>query len=207
MEVPPPVDPSAVPVAETAPVLPVAEPAAASEPLLADETVPIAGAAGLGLLALAGMGLAVRNRRRRREELEHSRVNQAYLEQHPQAGMNEAPEPGFTRPAGPQAAVRSDVPRTRLPEGFDLSRFGPHVRAAYLGPTPDNPSLSLKYRLRRAAAMDQRARLEAEKRGTADLPQARSAPERKPAWAANGGAFMFRREGSTAPGQEAARQN
>lgn len=49
-------------------------------------------------------------------------------------------------------------PETRLPPGFDLTQFGPHVRAAYLGPTPDNPFLSLKNRLKRARFYDQRER-------------------------------------------------
>jgi len=53
-------------------------------------------------------------------------------------------------------------PVTEIPEGFDLSRFGPHTQAAYNGPTEDNPSLSLKYRLRKAAALDQVAKREAE---------------------------------------------
>lgn len=45
-----------------------------------------------------------------------------------------------------------------LPDGFNLSQFGPHVQAAYRGPSPDNPSLSLKKRLSKARALDQRAR-------------------------------------------------
>ncbi|WP_454887884.1 hypothetical protein [Sphingomonas oryzagri] len=53
-------------------------------------------------------------------------------------------------------------PRTRLPEGFDLSRFGRHARAAYLGPTADNPFLSLRSRLKRASFYDRRERLAAE---------------------------------------------
>lgn len=37
-----------------------------------------------------------------------------------------------------------------------------HVERAKRGPTPDNPSLSPKKRLKRAAALDQRERLAAE---------------------------------------------
>jgi hypothetical protein len=51
-----------------------------------------------------------------------------------------------------------NAPTTALPADFDLSRYGRHTQAAYRGPTPDNPSLSLKYRLRKAAALDQRER-------------------------------------------------
>ncbi|MFT3977515.1 MAG: hypothetical protein QM688_10435 [Sphingomonas bacterium] len=53
-------------------------------------------------------------------------------------------------------------PKIRLPEGFDLSRLGPHVRAAYLGPTPDNPFLTLRNRLKRARFYDERERRDAE---------------------------------------------
>jgi hypothetical protein len=60
-------------------------------------------------------------------------------------------------PAAAREEAEEERPST-LPNGFDLSRFGPHVQAAYRGPTPDNPSLSLRHRLRRAAAMDQRER-------------------------------------------------
>jgi hypothetical protein len=201
---PPPVPVAEAPVPE--PVPPVAEPAPATTNLMADETLPIAGAAGLGLLALGGIGLALSRRRRRRDELEHHRAAEAFLDQHPEAAAVARPsdEPAFFRPSqpaaapatAPEAAVIEDAPRTELPRGFDLSRFGPHVRAAYLGPTPDNPSLSLKYRLRRAGAMDQRERLEAEKRPTAPTPAARE-PARQPAWASsNGDGFMLRRAGS-----------
>jgi hypothetical protein len=104
----------------------------------------------------------------------------------------------------PEAAVRTDVPRTKLPSGFDLSRFGPHVRAAYMGPTPDNPSLSLKYRLRRAGAMDQRARLEAGLRpDVAAEPATRPQPARQPMWNANGDGFMLRRASSKTPSRPA----
>lgn len=49
-----------------------------------------------------------------------------------------------------------------LPNGFDISRFGRHTQAAYRGPTPDNPSLSLKKRLKVASFYDQRERMAGE---------------------------------------------
>jgi len=55
------------------------------------------------------------------------------------------------------APLAGAMPRT-LPNGFDISRFGRHTQAAYLGPTPDNPSHSLKRRLKRASFFDQRER-------------------------------------------------
>jgi hypothetical protein len=48
-----------------------------------------------------------------------------------------------------------------LPHGFDVAQHGRHVQAAYAGPTPDNPSLSLRKRLKRAAFYDQRERVAA----------------------------------------------
>ena len=52
-----------------------------------------------------------------------------------------------------------------------------HVERARRGPTPDNPSLSLKKRLKRAAFFDQRERLAAEGKAApvdsdAGLPEA-----------------------------------
>jgi hypothetical protein len=90
-----------------------------------------------------------------------------------------------------------DAPRTQLPPNFDLSRFGPHVRAAYQGPTEDNPSLSMKHRLRRAAAMDQQLRQHGEApRAAAQRPAAQAKPAMKPLWDANGDSFMLRRAGT-----------
>jgi hypothetical protein len=138
-----------------------------------NEVLPIAGAGAVGLLALAGAGLALRRRRRRREELEAEEQWVAAEESRSMAAEpvvepDLATAPAFaTAAAAPAAAPRHDpvdetAPTTALPEGFDLSRFGRHVQAAYRGPTPDNPSLSLKYRLRKATALDQRERTEAE---------------------------------------------
>lgn len=209
MPVPPaPLDPMAAPVAEppVAEAAPSAEPVPGFDDLLTEDSLPYAGAAGIGLLALAGAGLVARRRKRRRE-LEHYAANQHYLDEHPvepevvhePAFVRAAPAVPITASALPEAEVRTDVPRTRLPNGFDLSRFGPHVRAAYMGPTPDNPSLSLKYRLRRAAALDQRARLEAEHRPPVELPAKRPEPTIKPVWASDDAGFMFRKAGASQP--------
>jgi hypothetical protein len=67
------------------------------------------------------------------------------------------PQAGHLETPAAARAMEEEQPST-LPNGFDLSRFGRHVQAAYRGPTPDNPSLSLRHRLRRAAAMDQKER-------------------------------------------------
>ena len=200
--------PPAAPLAEPAPPPAVEEPAPASYDLMADESLPIAAGAGLGLLLLGGIGLAIGRRRQRRLELDHIRANQQFLAEHPPQPMPAAPMPNDNEPAfirasqpamaatAPASAVRTDAPRTKLPNGFDLSRFGPHVRAAYIGPTPDNPSLSLKYRLRRAAAMDQRAKLDAEARPEAARPAARPEPAKQPMPITNDQGFMLRRAAS-----------
>jgi hypothetical protein len=73
--------------------------------------------------------------------------------------------------------------------GFDISRFGRHVQAAYRGPTPDNPSLSLKNRLRRASFFDQ------QERRAASEGKAGAMSSAQPAWASrkpNEAEFMFR---------------
>jgi hypothetical protein len=178
-----------LPIAEAAP--PVAEPAvppATQAPPIdqanaIDDFAPIAGAAALGLLGLAGAGLAMRRRRRRREDEEFEAnqwaLNHAAAEPQPAPAMA-APEPVFSR-----APVQPTATATALPAGFDISRFGRHVQAAYRGPTPDNPSLSLKNRLRRASFFDQQERRAAEEGKTAA----------QPAWMtrkANEAEFMFR---------------
>ena len=200
--------PPAAPLAEPAPPPAVEEPAPASYDLMADESLPIAAGAGLGLLLLGGIGLAIGRRRQRRLELDHIRANQQFLAEHPPQPMPAAPMPNDNEPAfirasqpamaatAPASAVRTDAPRTKLPNGFDLSRFGPHVRAAYIGPTPDNPSLSLKYRLRRAAAMDQRAKLDAEARPEAARPAVHPEPAKQPMPITNDQGFMLRRAAS-----------
>lgn len=171
-----------VPVAQTLP--PTAEIAVepiAQAPANADTTIsdmlPAVGIGGAALVLLAGAGLAVRRRRRRAQEAEDAGWRDA--EADPEAAaepmMIAEPEPAsveseleLTKPvfaatpalsAAPAPAAESspevEGPVTELPEGFDLSRFGYNVQAAYKGPTEDNPSLSLKHRLHRASGMDQ----------------------------------------------------
>lgn len=53
-------------------------------------------------------------------------------------------------------------PETGSEQGPEQSPRQSHVDRAMLGPTPDNPSLSLKTRLKRAAFFDQRERQVAE---------------------------------------------
>ena len=214
----------AEPIAPPPAAVPAEQPSGIDTFLASEEALPIAGAAGLGILALAGAGLAARRRRRRRleaegaewqYETEHDEAAPAVAEVDearrapidPQPGyMPEQAEPAFARnfadapmaapiaapaiAAAAAPAAEVDGPTTDLPKGFDLSRFGPHVQAAYKGPTEDNPSLSLKYRLRRAAALDQMAR----KAGTVPVaarPAQPTAP--RPAADQGNGEFLLRR--------------
>jgi hypothetical protein len=136
-----------------------------------DETLPIAGAIGLGVIALGGAAYAMNRRKRRTDE------DELLLDTPTEAAPVAAAEPVTVAPraaeAIPAAAAPVAVPREagpdRLPNGFDMSRFGRHTRAAYLGPTPDNPSHSLKRRLKRASFFDQRER-EAAAAGTMREP-------------------------------------
>lgn len=178
----------APPIAE--PAAPVAEPVPVEQTDMVEEYAPIAGAAGLGLLALAVAGLVIRRRRRRlqREEFEARQLALAHVEAEPEPAIVE-PEPVFTRaPAPMHDPVHPAAAATALPAGFDVSRFGRHVQAAYRGPTPDNPSLSLKNRLRRASFFDQQERRATAEAGTTAKPTAPAWASRKP----NEAEFMFR---------------
>jgi hypothetical protein len=115
----------------------------------------VLGAGGiLGALALAGGAFAFSSRRRR-----HRNEEMATAEASAQPLTLDTPvaapamTPRYAAPT-PVAATAG----TALPAGFDLSRFGRHVQAAYHGPTQDNPSLSLSKRLKRARFYDQRER-------------------------------------------------
>jgi len=155
--------PAAAPVAESTPVdvapavpiadmvaAPKADPApVADQPVLDSDMLPVAGAAGLGVLALAGAGIALGRRKRRKQEERDEQAN--YVEP-------VASEPSFVRPATPVAAP-AVAAATIAPPSFDApAGSSPRTVAAYKGPTEDNPSLSLKKRLKRARAMDQMER-------------------------------------------------
>jgi hypothetical protein len=147
------------------PAAPAAAEPAATRQMEMNRVLPILAAVLLGLLALAiAAAVMLRRRRARREELYDEQVYaepEAMAAPEPAMTIEPAPEPAFVAaPAAAPVAATSPLhdQATSLPEGFDLSRFGRHVQAAYRGPTPDNPSLSLKHRLRKANALDQRER-------------------------------------------------
>ena len=148
----------ATPAFDPAMVAPLPEPAAATpaptagDSLIENDLLPIAGAAGLGLLALAGAGMAMRRRRRRDEDV----VAEDHLH-----------EPVMTRPATAPVTAAAPVLAT-APIAASAFNWGNErretappanrIEAAKRGPTVDNPSLSLKKRLKRAAFFDQRDR-------------------------------------------------
>ncbi|HMI19546.1 MAG TPA: hypothetical protein VK533_08385, partial [Sphingomonas sp.] len=117
-----------------------------------NEALPIAGIVGLGVLAIGGAAFAVRRKRREDDEEELLLEQEALVA--PAPVMEAAPVAIASRTA---VAAPARTPKT-LPGGFDISKFGRHAQAAYMGPTPDNPSLSLMRRLKRASFFDQRER-------------------------------------------------
>jgi hypothetical protein len=197
-----PVAPGPMPVAPVDQAAEQAAPAATIDP---EEALPIAGGAALGLMLLGGAA-AMRRRKRRKEDEADEAAKMAFIEAaEAEHGEHPAPpeEPAFVRAAEPRhdpvpaKTPLAGAPTTELPEDFDLSRFGPHVQAAYRGPTEDNPSLSLKHRLRRASFLDQQERRVAEE---APAKPAMETPESIPAqgkWESRPDAdFLFYRAGT-----------
>ena len=142
-----PADPAMVaPIPEPVAAAPVAPVANTSN----NDLLPIAGAAGLGILALAGAGFAIRRRRRDDDviaEDEWVEPEAATAQPLPIAPVATAPISAFAWSDKPTATAPVAAPS-------GLTR----IEAAKRGPTPDNPSASLKKRLSRAAFFDQRER-------------------------------------------------
>jgi hypothetical protein len=167
---------TAAPAAPAVTKPPVRDTSAASNNLL-----PIAGgAAGLGLLGLIGLGLTMRRRKHRRDEEEIAAAEQAQLASEGPVQADPlfaepafaplAAEPAVAAPAVASAplaaepAVAATVAASEsaaLPAACDEAAPGSHVEAACDGPTDDNPSLSIKKRLKRAQFFDQREQLAA----------------------------------------------
>ena len=190
-----------LPIAPEAAVAPMVEPAPATDSVTIDQALPIAGAAGLGLLALLGGGMVMR-RRRRREEDALAQAKREQIDAAAEPMIEPAPAPTFVRtpqadpvPVAAAPVAAAVVTASDLPVGFDVSRFGPHVQAAYRGPTPDNPSVSLKRRLTVGHFLDKEEVAAAPAAAEPSPSEAASVPATKPAWAARpDGDFMFRRD-------------
>jgi hypothetical protein len=125
-------------------------PAAAKSPLPVDEATMMLGGGALALLALGAGAFAVTRRRRVGEEAwDEPAVDEPAVPAAAPAPYEEQPaivEPsafswGTAQTAEPQVEARSG-------ESW--------VERAHRGPTPDNPSLSLRKRLKRAAFFDAR---------------------------------------------------
>lgn len=137
-----------LPVEEPLPVVPEVAPANADASVYSD-LLPIAGAAGLGLIALAALGMMMRRRKPTIVPMDA-----------------EAREPAFARaaPVNSTTVKSSWTPTLPAPShGFAFGTAAPasagdRVEQALRGPTPDNPFLSLKKRLKRAAFFEQRDR-------------------------------------------------
>jgi hypothetical protein len=170
-------------VASTAPVAPVAAPApapavqqaapaepapiAAATPAPQAQPAPVAktfdnreielaaGAGVLGLLLIGGGAFALGRRRRTEEEPVLWETTEPVAE--PVVDHEATIAPAYVAPAAPLATTPA-LAEANVPEGFDMSRMGPHTRAAYAGPSAENPSHSLRRRLKRAYFYDQRLR-------------------------------------------------
>jgi hypothetical protein len=134
---------------------PAPAPAAAKPAKKKDATLPIAGGA-LAFLAIGGAAVAMTRRRDEDEELvEDSAENEP---------VPEVPEPVIHReqPAivGPSAFAWGEAEQaTPATTEQDGRRPGETwVERAYRGPSADNPSVSLRTRLKRAAFFDKRER-------------------------------------------------
>ena len=178
-----PAQPAPAPIA-AAPVIapaPVAATPVETASASNDDWLPIV-AAGIGALGLLGAGIAFGRRKRRRDEED---VALAYEQPRFVAPVAAAPveAPAFAWAETPAAAASPVATPASLPEGVQ-AEAGSHVAAAYAGPSPNNPSLSLKTRLKRAAFFDQRERLVAQGKAEplardAGLPTAIAASARR----------------------------
>lgn len=156
--------PDATPAFDPAMVAPLPEPAAAaptpaaSDSMIDNDLLPIAGAAGLGIIALAGAGLAMRRRRREDdvviEEMSYERAHEPTLAR--AEPMPVAHAPVAAAPLAASVANKSAFAWGNSPREPVSSKSW--IEAARRGPTPDNPSHSLKKRLRRASFFEQRER-------------------------------------------------
>ncbi|HEV2595486.1 MAG TPA: hypothetical protein VGU01_09840 [Sphingomicrobium sp.] len=134
-----------------------------------DNTVPIAAGGVLALLAIGGAAVAA-NRRRDEDEEEwlddedNSHVHVASDSEDSRDTRVQSDQPAILAPpisaydwrATEQSPVA--MPRETLTESDDRGPGETWIERAYRGPSPLNPSVSLKTRLKRAAFFDKRER-------------------------------------------------
>jgi hypothetical protein len=159
------VDLSARPKPTTAPAT------AAAKPAKTDETLPIAAGGALALLALGGAAFALTRRRKHEDEwveTSHEPAATTSAARHDPVIHDE--QPAIVAPSAFAwgSERRSDSSREAGPMVDEDDRLPGEswVQRAYRGPTPNNPSVSLRSRLKRAAFFDKRERDVAA--GTAD---------------------------------------
>ena len=145
---------------------PSTRPTTTAQSTKSDETLPIAAGGALALLALGGAGIALAKRRRRHqdeesaedEHIEHEAVEPVARE--PEAVIHEE-QPAIVAPSAfawgnqPSEPTRSNA---QTVDDDDRMPGESWVQRAYRGPTPNNPSVSLRARLKRAAFFDKRER-------------------------------------------------
>ena len=164
---PPPPAPAAkpAPIVELAakPAAPPPRPAAAEPAVQLDQNELMLGGGALALVALAAAAIAMRRRRRRHEE------EAAEYEYTEPAAETAAPIPQHDPIFDKQPAVAAAAPSAfnwgqaqpaaqSVDDESDRRPGETWVERAYRGPSPANPSVSLRARLKRAAFFDKRER-------------------------------------------------
>ena len=163
-----------------------AAPAPEVKPMAVDENALMFGGGALALLALGGGAYAMTRRRRRDEDVfvEETAMNEPVAAE-PEPIVETAPfyeaQPAIVAPSA--FAWGNAQPAETQVEHIDGETW---VERAHRGPTPDNPSLSLRKRLKRAAFFDAREKRVAEGKAEpvdsdAGLPEnvANDTPERQ----------------------------
>jgi hypothetical protein len=167
------------PAAKPAPVVDLSAQSAAVPPPQTTASQPafqlnqnelILGGGALALVALAAAAIAMRRRRRRLEEEEAAQYDYDMVEPvqppaaEPELLLEQTPrhDPIFDRQPAIVAPPMSAFPQTTRPRqdaaAGDCLELESWTERAKCGPTPDNPSQSLKKRLKRAAFFEQRDR-------------------------------------------------
>jgi resuscitation-promoting factor RpfA len=143
-----------------------AKPAATNRLNIDRDTLEIAGGGALALLAVGGVAGAIVSRRRKRREQEWADAQSMAFEpfettamaepkvHEKQSAMAAAPASAFAWGNRPPAKAEAET----MAEKDDRRPGETWVERAYRGPTPNNPSVSLRARLRRAAFFDKRER-------------------------------------------------
>jgi resuscitation-promoting factor RpfA len=136
---------------------------ATAQPRKTDETVPIAAGGALALLALGGTAYALSRRRRHAHEEEwveerptaHEPIEETAIAEPRHDPIFHEEQPAMVAPSafawGNERPSQSADEDDRMPGETWIQR-------AYRGPTPNNPSVSLRARLKRAAFFDKRER-------------------------------------------------